>query len=331
VQSNLVQATVFIGHMSNLRLQKRLAASVLKCGRRKIWIDPNEVGEIQGQSTRAGIRKLVRDGFIIKKPRKVHSRYRARRRALEKAKGRHLGPGKRKGTANARNPVKILWMKRQRAIRRLLRRYRESGKIERRMYHRLYLKAKGNAFKNRANLIENIDNELQEKRRNATLLEQYKARREVAMRRKREREAERQQVLDERTKLAEKAEQMVTQSKQQQQTQPPTTQGKAGKKKGKDTTQPAQPQQKGTKATPGKDTKPAKKSGEKPAEKPPAKPAKKSAKQPAEKPAEKPSKPPKKQGKKEPEKPAEKPVEKPGPQQGGVQGGGKKKKRGGKQ
>lgn len=31
---------------SNLRLQKRLAASVLKCGRKKIWLDPNETNEI---------------------------------------------------------------------------------------------------------------------------------------------------------------------------------------------------------------------------------------------------------------------------------------------
>ena len=65
---------------------------------------------------------------------KVHSRFRARRRAIEKKKGRHLGQGCRKGTRNARNPVKTLWMQRQRAARRLLRRYRQSQKIDKKMY-----------------------------------------------------------------------------------------------------------------------------------------------------------------------------------------------------
>lgn len=32
--------------MVSLKLQKRLAASVLKCGLRKVWLDPNEVNEI---------------------------------------------------------------------------------------------------------------------------------------------------------------------------------------------------------------------------------------------------------------------------------------------
>merc|ERR1711865_902482 len=32
--------------MVSLKLQKRLAASVLNCGKRKIWLDPNEVNEI---------------------------------------------------------------------------------------------------------------------------------------------------------------------------------------------------------------------------------------------------------------------------------------------
>jgi ribosomal protein L19E len=32
--------------MVSLKLQKRLAASVLKCGLRKVWLDPNEVNDI---------------------------------------------------------------------------------------------------------------------------------------------------------------------------------------------------------------------------------------------------------------------------------------------
>lgn len=32
--------------MVSLKLQKRLAASVLQCGLRKVWLDPNEVNEI---------------------------------------------------------------------------------------------------------------------------------------------------------------------------------------------------------------------------------------------------------------------------------------------
>ena len=31
--------------MVSLKLQKRLAASILNCGARKIWMDPNEVGD----------------------------------------------------------------------------------------------------------------------------------------------------------------------------------------------------------------------------------------------------------------------------------------------
>lgn len=32
--------------MAFLRLQKRLAADVLKCGRKRVWIDPNETNEV---------------------------------------------------------------------------------------------------------------------------------------------------------------------------------------------------------------------------------------------------------------------------------------------
>lgn len=44
--------------MVNLRLQKRLAASVLKTGKRKVWLDPNETAEISMANSRQNIRKV---------------------------------------------------------------------------------------------------------------------------------------------------------------------------------------------------------------------------------------------------------------------------------
>lgn len=39
------------------------------------------------------VRKLIKDGFVIRKPTKIHSRARARLSAEAKAKGRHTGYG----------------------------------------------------------------------------------------------------------------------------------------------------------------------------------------------------------------------------------------------
>jgi hypothetical protein len=42
----------------SLKLQKRLAASVLKCGKRRIWLDPNEVNEISNANSRQNVKKV---------------------------------------------------------------------------------------------------------------------------------------------------------------------------------------------------------------------------------------------------------------------------------
>ena len=163
---------------TNLRTQKRLAAAVVGCGKRKIWLDPNEVNEISNANSRQTIRKLVSDGLIIRKPVAMHSRARARELNAARRIGRHRGFGKRKGTKDARMPryekigrsgcasredllivlmcSQVLWMRRLRVLRRLLAKYRAAGKIDKHLYHELYQLSKGNTFKHKRALVEHV-------------------------------------------------------------------------------------------------------------------------------------------------------------------------------
>ena len=135
-----------------LKMQRRIAAELLKCGENRVWIDPEKIDEVASAITREDVKRLIHDGVIKKKPVKGQSRARARAYQEARKKGRHRGPGSRKGKKTARMGRKERWMMTIRALRKELRKLKAEGKLDEHTYRRLYIRAKGGQFKNKRQL-----------------------------------------------------------------------------------------------------------------------------------------------------------------------------------
>eukprot|EP00866_Antonospora_locustae_P001309 jgi/Antlo1/1309/511 len=111
------------------------------------------------------VRRLIKDGVILRKPNTVHSRWRANKRAEARKKGRHMGIGKRKGTKNARMPEKRVWIKKIRGQRASLKEMKKSGHITPEEFRQYYMQAKGNMFKSLKVMEDHIEKKREEKMR----------------------------------------------------------------------------------------------------------------------------------------------------------------------
>ncbi len=141
----------------DLRLQRKLAAQLLKCGQNRVWFDPSALEDISSAATKEDIRELIEQGLIKKRPIKGICRARINKKRIQKRKGRRRGHGRRKGKKTARMPRKRQWIIRIRAIRRRLRYLRDTGAIDRSVYRLLYRKAKGGEFRSVSHLNAYIE------------------------------------------------------------------------------------------------------------------------------------------------------------------------------
>lgn len=136
----------------NLEKQKNLAARVLKCGKGRIWMDPERLEDISSAITGSDIRGLNKKGYIKKLPKKGISRTRKQHIAKQKKKGRRKGPGSRKGKIGTRLPKKRQWIKKVTALRKKINELEEQGKITKRVYRDLYRKISGGFFHSKSHL-----------------------------------------------------------------------------------------------------------------------------------------------------------------------------------
>ena len=138
--------------MTDLRNQRRLAASILKCGVYRVWMDQDRLDEIAKAVTKEDVRILINGGAITAKQIKGVSSGRNKYNQKQKEKGRKRGHGSRKGAKYARLPKKERWMRTIRALRNYLRSLRDENKIDKTTYRKYYRKAKGGEFRSKHHL-----------------------------------------------------------------------------------------------------------------------------------------------------------------------------------
>jgi large subunit ribosomal protein L19e len=138
--------------MVNLTNQRRVAATLLKCGVNRVWIDSNRTEDVANAVTRDDVRDLIESHIIRAKQKQGKSRARIKHARGQRAKGKRKGQGSRKGAKYARYPKKQRWIATIRPIRAELRELRDHKIIDRNVYRKFYLYAKGGLFKNRGHL-----------------------------------------------------------------------------------------------------------------------------------------------------------------------------------
>ena len=132
-----------------LRNQKRIAAKVLKTGKKKVKFNPEKLNDIKEAITRSDVRALVIDNSIKAEPKRGVSRVRARKIIVQKRKGRRTGSGSRKGKKTARLSTKENWMNHVRKQREFVKELRDKKLISTTVYREIYRKIKGGFFRSK--------------------------------------------------------------------------------------------------------------------------------------------------------------------------------------
>lgn len=117
--------------------QKRLAAKILKVGVDKVFIDSSKIEDVKKAVTRKDIKNLIKKGYIKKLPERISFPY---KKEVKRVK---------KGSSIKKKTIRVRTV---RALRKYLKELKESGKIEKTDYKKVYRWIKGGMFRSRAHM-----------------------------------------------------------------------------------------------------------------------------------------------------------------------------------
>ena len=120
-----------------MKLQRRLAAYILKCAQDRVSFDTTRLDDIREAITKVDVRALIKEGAIKSRPARGVSRARVQHR--------RRGPG---SIRRSLKKIKHNWVNRIRPQRAYLEQLRNSGDVTKQEYRKLYLQAKGGFFRN---------------------------------------------------------------------------------------------------------------------------------------------------------------------------------------
>ncbi len=129
------------------KIQKRLAAEILKTGVNRVWVEPDELDKVGSAITREEVRKLIHEGIIKKRSETGISRGR-------KKEKHRKGSGSRKGSRVFR---KQRWIVGIRKTRSHLSELRDKKLVTPPVFRKLLLMAKGGSFRSISHLNEYIE------------------------------------------------------------------------------------------------------------------------------------------------------------------------------
>ena len=135
-----------------LKIQKRLAAQILKTSGKKIRLDSDRLEDIKEAITKADIKSLIKDNAITEKRARGISGHRISKKRVKKRKGRRSGFGSIKGSKGARRGKKRAWIRSVRAQRGFLKLLRDKKIIPDNEYRPLYMKSKGGFFRSKRHI-----------------------------------------------------------------------------------------------------------------------------------------------------------------------------------